>query len=129
MSLRTGWWTLGLGLIVLITVLSLIPMGPPPVQIPNGDKLNHALAYITLTWWFGQLHTPTLRARTGLVLALFGYGVAIEWAQSLTGYRSADAADLLANGVGMALGLALLRSPAGRLYAWITYMTTVSRRG
>lgn len=129
MSLRTGWWTLGIALIVLVTVLSLIPMGAPPVHIPNGDKLNHALAYITLTWWFGQLQAPRLRARTGLVLALLGYGVAIELAQSLTGYRSADAADLAANGVGIALGLMVLRTPAGRVYAWVANMTSVSPRG
>lgn len=119
MLLRTGWWGLGMGLIVLITVLSLMPMGPPPVQIPNGDKLNHALAYITLTWWFGQLHSRRLRARIGLVLALLGYGVGIELAQSLTSYRSADAADLVANAVGIALGLLVLRTPAGRLYGWL----------
>lgn len=117
MTLRMAWGLLGGLLITLITVLSLIPMGPPPLAIPNGDKLNHALAYITLTWWFGQL-LPA-RRRLFLVLALLGYGVLIELAQGLTGYRSADPKDVLANGVGILLGLALLRTPAGRLYAWL----------
>jgi VanZ family protein len=107
------WWTLGIALIALITLLSLLPLRGPPMHLPNGDKLNHLLAYVLLTTWFGQLLPASVRARAGLLLALVAYGASIEGLQSLTGYRSAEWADMAANITGMVLGLGLLRTRLG----------------
>ncbi|MNJ74215.1 VanZ like family protein [compost metagenome] len=47
-----------------------------------------------------------LRGRRLMITAgLLGYGVLIELLQGLTGYRFAEWADLLADGLGIALGV------------------------
>ena len=59
--------------------------------------------------WFG-LFIP-LRRWLPLWAALGLFGLGIEFAQQTTGYRSFDRWDVLTNGVGAALGLALLAGP------------------
>ena len=82
LQMRRLWWALGLALLLTITALSLLPIRGPDLGLPQGDKWHHALAYLVLTTYFGQLLLPDLRSRFVLVLALLGYGIAIELAQS-----------------------------------------------
>src|SRR4051812_18317917 len=90
---RTSLWlAIGWLLIVTVVVLSLIKLG---VETPGGqsDKIGHFLAYSTLMFWFAQIYSV---ARTRLVIAigLALLGVGLEIAQSFTGYRTFEYADM-----------------------------------
>lgn len=114
-QLRILWWSLGLVLLAIIVALSLLPISGPEINLPNSDKLNHALAYLVLTLYFGQLIGPRWRQRLLLIAALIAYGGAIEGLQSLLPPRTAEWADMAANMAGMAIGWLLLYTPLGRL--------------
>jgi VanZ family protein len=119
LRLRKLWWSLGFALIALITALSLLPIQGPQLDLPNGDKLNHAFAYIVLTLYFGQLAGPELRRRLLLVVALIGYGISIECLQALLPPRMAELADLAANLAGITIGWLLLPTALGRILSRI----------
>ena len=91
--------------LLAILVLSLMP---PSSNLPTTgwDKSNHMLGFGTL----GLLGARGWPGRTVIVLAaLLAYGGLIEVLQSLTPYRSAEWADLLADGVGLGIGLLVAR--------------------
>lgn len=98
-------WRVLLGLLfVAITWLALVP--DPPQGLSTGwDKSNHLLAFASLAFTGVWACWPQPRQWWLLVLALLAYGVGIEIAQGFLPPRSADAADVLADGVGIALGL------------------------
>lgn len=80
---------------------------------PYEDKVKHALAFAALAllgWRAGYREALHLGA------GLLALGGAIEVAQSFTPWRSAEWADLLADAIGVAVGLwlapRLLRQPA-----------------
>ena len=87
-----------------IVFLSLTP-SPPQPGFEYGDKLGHFLAYALLMFWFAALHRR-LRARIAFGALWFGMGVALEFAQGGTGYRSFELADMAANALGVAAGAA-----------------------
>jgi len=88
-----------------VLVLALMP-SPPPMLTTGWDKSNHLLAFSVLTWLGGKAFPRKL----ALVMAgLLAYGGLIEILQSLTPTRSAEWLDLLADGVGILLGWALIR--------------------
>jgi VanZ family protein len=102
---RRVWWrALLLLLIAVITWLALSP-APPKTLNTGWDKANHALAFAALAfscvwgWW------PRPRQWGWVVLALLAYGVGIEIAQSFLPPREADWHDVVADSVGIALGL------------------------
>lgn len=97
----------GVGLLVLAWA-SLIPLDAGALPSRH-DKLAHLMAYGTMGAWFG-LFIP-LRRWLPLWAALGLFGLGIEFAQQTTGYRRFDRWDVLTNGVGAALGLALLAGP------------------
>lgn len=102
-----GWMVGGIALAVLAWA-SLIPLDPGSLPSRH-DKLAHLAAYGTLGAWFG-LFLPLgrwLPAWMGLGL----FGVGIEVAQQQTGYRSFDPRDILANWLGISLGMALVAAP------------------
>lgn len=102
-----GVWALGW---VLCVVLSLIHPPDLGVDVPDGDKIGHLLAYGMLAAWAAWLFaTPAAQWRAAL--ALIALGIAMEFAQGeLTSYRSMDWKDAVADAMGVALGLWLARS-------------------
>jgi len=94
----THYATLALALI--IAALTLSPVTPGPQGLPGLDKLAHVLA-------FGALAAPLAfaypRHWRAVALAVLAYGGMIEIVQPFTG-RSAEWADLLADGLGAFLG-------------------------
>lgn len=95
-------WLIGLA---LVAAGSLLPAGDLPAPpFPGVDKLEHLLGHGALSAYAALLFAP-LRARLLASLGLLLFGIGIELAQqTLTATREADAADVLANAAGIALG-------------------------
>jgi hypothetical protein len=112
---------LGLGICMVLCVLALALLPVPGLPIPYGDKYQHAFAFTALTLWFSGVIED--RRIAVLAVALLGYGVLIEWLQHFTTYRRAEFGDLLADTVGIAVGLMLaaagLRAWCGRVESWL----------
>lgn len=93
---------------LVVAVLSLLPgEALPPVAFNVWDKAQHAGAFAALAvlglWAFS--HRPF-----AVVGALLLYGVFIEVAQGVTGWRHGDWYDWLADAVGVALGWVVWRA-------------------
>jgi hypothetical protein len=97
--LALGWcWAL------TIVWLSLTP-SPPTLDVEQGDKLQHLAAYGTLMFWFCQLY-PRRLTRLAYAAGFCAMGVALEFLQGMTDYRTFDVHDMLANAAGVLLGWA-----------------------
>lgn len=110
------WLAVGWILIGIIIILSLIPdydLRLVQEFVPN-DKVGHFLAYGTLMGWFVQLYYP-LRTKVVLCILFICMGVGLEVLQSLTLTRTYDIYDMLANSIGVILGLLLSHGAMGRL--------------
>ena len=98
---RAFWQALFVLLFIVISTLALSPA--PPAGLSTGwDKANHALAFAALA--FSGRFAWTRRPWP-LAIALLAYGGAIELLQMHIPNRDGDWHDLLADGVGIALGL------------------------
>lgn len=121
---RRIWLLLGWGMVFSVAVLSLIPV---EADLGEGrDKVAHFVAYGSLSFWFALLFEGRAR-QLGIAIAFAAMGVAIEFLQGLTDYRSFEVADMVANAIGAALGWALAQTPLGgaldraeRLISWLT---------
>jgi len=101
-TLRRWWLGVGWLGVALVIYLSLM-RNPPHVDIAQSDKVGHAAAYALLTCWFAQVNV-TLYRRVLVAAALVALGIAIEYVQRATGYRSFEYLDMVADAVGVALG-------------------------
>ncbi len=120
---RCGLWRgLGWSMVGVVVVLSLTPSPPSVPGLLGWDKLQHLLTYAGLTFWFCQVFRGRWRW-AGLVFAL---GVVLELLQGLSAHRNLEVLDMVANGLGVACGLLLVLSPAGRL---IPYFDRMLQRG
>ena len=86
MRFRNLWLTIGYALVATIIFLSLAP-NLPSTDIEQGDKLGHLLAYGTLMFWFCQIYAAR-SSRIAHALAFAAMGVALEFAQGMTDYRT-----------------------------------------
>ena len=94
---------------VVINILALSP-APflPPLEIFNWwDKAQHAIAFAVLAVLAVLAYPEASRLR--IALLLIGQGVLIELLQYYGGYRFGDWQDAVADGVGVLLGLAMVR--------------------
>ena len=96
------WLFVGYVLVILTAIVCLIPNPPDSAVIKFGDKFVHMTGYLGLFLWFAQIFRRENHYRP--VIALVLWGVAIEFAQSLTSYRSFEIADMLANTSGVLVG-------------------------
>jgi VanZ family protein len=96
---RIGWL-----LVAAVIVLSLVPDVPIPQTVPGySDKVAHALVYAGLTMWFA---VAALRHRwRGVARWMFILGVVLEACQAMVPYRMASLEDIIANSLGIILGL------------------------
>jgi VanZ family protein len=87
------------------------PTAGPPSGPPGGDKLVHAVLFALLAVTGRRAGLPP----GGLAAALVGYAVGSELAQHLLlPDRAGSAADVLADLVGLVLGLAVVRAVGRR---------------
>ena len=99
-------------LAVLVLVVSWFAFKPASgtEEFNQLDKLQHAFAFAilavvaSLAWPAGSRHTWRI------ALALLAYGLLIELVQSRLPTRTASAADWMADAVGLALGLLVMRA-------------------
>lgn len=92
--------------LVVIMWLALIPVEGAG-GFPGQDKLIHFLTF-SILFVLGVRAFPRSASRVWLCCGLFLYGVAMEWLQGQTTYRSMEAWDLVADGLGIALGYLLV---------------------
>ena len=100
MNRRAGL-AIGWAAVAVVIYLSLTP-APPQVELDGGDKLGHFLAYASLAYWFGQFYFHSTRAAYAVGFVVMG--IALEFAQGATSYRSMELADMAANTLGVAAG-------------------------
>jgi VanZ family protein len=110
------WLAIGLALVASVIIGSLLPADDlPPAPIVGFDKIEHIFGYAVLSAYAVMLFAQRrmqLLAATGLVLL----GIGLEFAQEFwTVSRSADAADAVADLIGVLVGIALARTPLARM--------------
>ena len=98
---KTWLWS-GWGIAVIIIFLSLYPHQFSSVGNVL-DKLEHVLAYAVLMLWFANLHLSRI-PRLGYAIGFLAMGIALEFIQRWTGYRSFEVADMLADALGIITG-------------------------
>jgi VanZ family protein len=102
-------------MVTSVTVLSLIPLD---VDLhTGGDKVAHFVAYGSMAFWFAMLFRGRGR-QAGIAIAFGAMGVAIEFLQGLTDYRTFEVADMVANAAGAALGWGLAQTPLSGALDW-----------
>ena len=119
---RWFWLASGAALVLLVTWLCLRPSAGGEQLFLHADKFQHAAAFLGL----GGLLLALFERRHYAVacIALLVFGGAIEVAQYLMPYgRSAEWADLAADGLGVALAalvsLAIQESWLQRIERWL----------
>lgn len=116
-NLRSAWLATGWLGIAIVTWYTLVP-DPPQIDVEQGDKIQHLIAYAALMWWFAQVRTVSSQRRvTALMFVLMGCG--LELAQGLTGYRYMSGADMLANAAGVVAGWAGSPPRLPSVHRWI----------
>ena len=99
---RTFWRVALVLSLVAIVVLATMDTRYPMPSTPS-DKVNHLIAFLELTI-LTRLAWPELRA-FWYVPALLMFGLGIELVQATLPYRDFSLRDLLADGIGIAIGL------------------------
>lgn len=118
---QRAWLILGWCLIALAIYGSLTSN---PALVPSGtnDKLLHLATYATLSFWFAGIY-PRSRY-VWIVAGLFLLGISMELLQAwMRAGRSPEVYDMLANTLGIFLGLAiamLVGDWAQRVERWIS---------
>jgi VanZ family protein len=125
LSLRTPWLAVGWLGVAVVAYLSLAP-APPQIDLEQGDKLQHLIAYGTLMLWFAQVRTGA-NERRATALLLLALGIVLELAQGLTGYREMSVSDALANTAGVALGWLAAPPRSPNAFAWASTLVGPAR--
>ena len=125
MRYRSLWLALGWSIVAAIVWLSLTP-SPPELDITLGDKLGHFAAYGTLMFWFCQLYARRA-TRAAYAVAFVAMGIALEFIQGATGYRSYEVFDMVANTVGVLLGWGLAARTGADLMRRVDRLTAKQR--
>lgn len=108
------WRIIGWLIVAAIVYGSLTPR-PIVIPIHEGDKLGHVLAYSGLMIWFMQLYTRN--AHILLAVLCVSLGIAMEYAQLVSGYRDFEYLDMVADAVGVSIAWALGGTALSRFLA------------
>ncbi|MBV8907261.1 MAG: VanZ family protein [Acidobacteriia bacterium] len=95
--------------IVVVIVGSLLPGNSGPIEALDSlninDKVEHTIAYMVLAF------LPAIHERRGFVVAAAlgaaALGVVLEFGQLLSGWRDFEVGDMLADALGVCIGLAI----------------------
>lgn len=112
------FWRVALVCALLTVIyLSLRPMSGAELFV-GVDKVFHGLTYATL-YVMAWLAFPGPVLRWRIHLGLLAFGGLLEVLQGLSGHRSMDGADILANVTGTGLGSLFLSLGNEHLPAWV----------
>ena len=116
------WQAAGIAVLVLVLGFALAPdMDVHDMVVMASDKWLHGVTFAFLTVWFSGQYGP--RSYWRVALGMLAFGGFIELCQRMLSYRSAESLDLLADAVGIAVGLAIAAAGAGgwslRLETWL----------
>lgn len=90
------------------------------IQFPYIDKIGHIFAYFILMGWFAQIyHRP--RQRMGYLIGFILLGIFLEILQGLSGIRTADWRDELANSFGVLLAWQVTKKHLGQLLVYLEH--------
>jgi VanZ family protein len=101
-TLRRLWLAAGCAFVAAVVWISVTP-SPPELEVTQGDKVGHVLAYALLMFWFCQLHAARA-ARVAYAAGFLALGIGLEFVQGALGYRSLEGWDVLADAIGVAAG-------------------------
>jgi VanZ family protein len=95
--------------ILTVIVGSLLSSESAPIQtldrLPISDKVDHLAAYAALAF-FPALHERR-RFVLGAALGAIALGIALEFAQRMTGWRDFEIGDMIADAIGVCAGLVI----------------------
>jgi len=95
---------LAIAVTLTITVLSLIKLGVQPISFTYLDKVEHAIAYTTLSFFWLLTFGLTKKKILLVILICVIFGAFIEVLQKTTSYRTFDYVDMIANTIGVLIG-------------------------
>ncbi|MET0658468.1 MAG: VanZ family protein [Steroidobacteraceae bacterium] len=119
LQVRYGRWWLAIGWLMVLTVVvvCLVPAQELP-ETGMSDKSEHLIAFCGLMLWFAGLYPRGSYWR--IVGALLALAAVIEIAQAVMNLgRYGDIWDVVADAIGIAIGLALAYAGLGRWAQWI----------
>ena len=123
---RKLWRVLGAGFVALVIYLSLSTQTIDAGRIED-VKTGHFLAYFWLMYWYSQVYRGRA-ARFGIAAGLVAMGIALEYLQGMTTYRTFAYSDMRDNAIGVAAGLALGWGVGGTVLARLEAFYNRSRR-
>ncbi len=103
--LRANSLLLAISITIIIAVLSLMKIGKQPINFHSIDKVEHCIAYAVLSFFWVLALGNTQKKRLIVVFFCVFYGVIIEMFQGMTTYRTFDFVDMIANSLGVLIGL------------------------
>lgn len=106
---------LRLSLVAIILGIAYLSLTPSTSVSVGNDKLGHFIAYSSLMFNLGLL---TLAKRNQLIISVIAallFGALMEFGQSFVPGRTVSMYDMLANAIGVALGLILTLSIGPRI--------------
>lgn len=111
------WWAVGYMLIVL-TIHDSLEQHPPSFASFVNDKTVHFTGYFLLATWFGGVARRTRYWAVGLGLVALGGGIEIAQGLMHNG-RDSEWLDMLANTLGVSIGLGLAYLGLGMWMVWV----------
>lgn len=130
------WRVASLALLISVLAAALMPtawLWPDRGRIlhwfVDGDKWLHGTTFVMLAIWFAGQYRPTSYWRIGI--GLFFFGILIEACQWLVTYRSTELFDIVADSIGIGIGLAVAMAGLGgwsqRFENWYSRRATGAR--
>lgn len=115
---RRLWFGAGMVIAAAILIVCLMPGNKLPDLKNISDKTEHMVAFAMLSFWFGSILVR--RDLVWLALALVAFGGLIELAQGVMRLgRHGDVHDLIADTIGVVIGITLALTPLGRWARWV----------
>jgi len=93
--------------LVVSYLLAILPQDEVPKLTPFGDKSNHFLAFAVLTVLLLMAYRVKYFSAFGWMLS---YGIFIEVSQLFTINRSSELLDVMADTIGIVIGIAVYKS-------------------
>jgi len=92
---------LGVAFLIVILPMFLVSVPKTGVNLPYIDKVVHITFHFIVAAWFLLAREKIMT----VILICGGYGLAVEFMQSFTRYRSFELMDIVANLMGLAIAI------------------------